>query len=53
MFQNKGRKGGMGLGIGGNCICYKCGHSEPHITGKPCMFKSCPHCGSIMSRKRN
>lgn len=50
MFQTKGRKGGRGLGIGGSCKCPKCDHRETHITGKPCMFKRCPHCGSLMYR---
>ena len=50
--RGRGRMGGFGLGINGECVCNRCGHTEPHITGKPCMFKLCPNCKAMMTRKR-
>ncbi len=28
----------------------KCGHKEPHVAGQPCNQKSCPKCGTTMTR---
>lgn len=41
----------FGCGPGGKCICPKCGHSIPHVTGEPCTSKACPKCGTLMMRK--
>ena len=50
--QGRGRMGGpLAAGAGGDCLCPKCGHSEPHEIGRPCNQKSCPKCGTAMTRK--
>jgi len=48
-----GRGGGNkpGSGPGGNCICPKCGHKEPHVAGKRCYDQTCPKCGTRMTRE--
>lgn len=51
IFQ-RGRMGGTGQGLGGYCVCLNCGHREPHVAGKPCMFRLCPQCKSLMIRER-
>ena len=49
--QGRGRMGGpFAAGPGGNCICSNCGHKEPHIVGQPCNQKTCPKCGTRMTR---
>lgn len=45
-----GRKGGFGLGPGGECVCPTCRHSMPHTIGNPCNDQRCPQCGTIMER---
>ncbi len=40
-----------GAGPSGNCVCPKCGHEEPHQVGQPCNQKSCPKCGTRMTRE--
>ena len=37
-------------GPGGNCVCPKCGHKEPHIAGQRCIDRLCPKCGTQMVR---
>ena len=56
--RGRGQGGGRGMmggpfaaGPSGNCVCPSCGHKEPHITGQPCMGKSCPKCGTQMTRE--
>lgn len=62
--QGKGGGRGMGgvgrgfgggnkpsAGPGGNCICPKCGHREPHIAGQRCVDQVCPKCGTNMIRE--
>lgn len=50
--QGAGRMGGArAAGVGGNCVCTKCGHREPHERGVPCMQKKCPQCGSTLIRE--
>jgi hypothetical protein len=48
-----GRGGGNkpGSGPGGNCVCPKCGHKEPHIAGQRCLDQICPECGTRMVRE--
>jgi len=60
-----GRGAGMGRGVGGggrgggplaagpsgNCVCPKCGHTEPHGRGVRCIDRPCPKCGSVMTRQ--
>jgi len=43
--------GGRAAGAGGNCVCLKCGHKEPHERGVPCFERSCPKCGTGMVRE--
>ncbi|KUG24360.1 ferredoxin 2 [hydrocarbon metagenome] len=50
--QGAGRMGGArAAGVGGNCLCTKCGYREPHERGIPCMQKKCPQCGSTLIRE--
>lgn len=44
-------KGGKGLGIGGKCVCLKCGYTIEHKTAKPCFEMVCPKCGTKLTRK--
>jgi hypothetical protein len=46
----KGRMGGSGLGIGGDCVCPQCGTKAPHERSMPCMQQKCPQCGTLMVR---
>jgi len=43
--------GGFAAGPGGDCVCPKCGHREPHTVGQPCYQKKCPKCGAQMTRE--
>jgi hypothetical protein len=49
----RGRGGGNkpGSGPGGNCLCPKCGHKEPHVAGQRCLDRVCPECGTRMVRE--
>lgn len=47
--QGRGRLGGPLAG--GTCLCPKCGHREPHERGVPCVQKTCPQCGTTMTRE--
>ena len=49
--DTKGRMGGFGLGIGGKCVCPKCGKTVAHTTGKACNSIKCPKCGTTMTRE--
>ena len=40
-----------GSGPGGNCVCPKCGHKEPHEAGQRCLDRTCPKCGTRMTRE--
>lgn len=46
--RNQGPKA---AGLGGECICPRCGKILPHQQGIPCMEMKCPQCGSPMTRK--
>jgi len=48
----RGRQGGFAAGLGGDCICPKCGKTVPHQRGVPCMQVVCPACGMAMTRQR-
>ena len=39
------------LGTGGECICKKCDHTQPHKDNVPCFEIDCPKCGEKMERK--
>jgi len=45
-----GRMGGRGLRPGGYCVCPSCGASVSHQRGNPCYQRSCPKCGTKMTR---
>jgi hypothetical protein len=51
--QGQGKGGGNKptSGPGGNCVCPKCGHKEPHVAGQRCLDKACPKCGTRMVRE--
>ena len=51
--KGRGRGGGNKptSGPGGNCVCPKCGHKEPHGVGQRCLDKACPKCGTKMVRE--
>jgi hypothetical protein len=53
--QGQGRGWGGGnkpaSGPGGNCICPKCSHKEPHVAGQRCLDRTCPECGTKMIRE--
>jgi predicted Fe-Mo cluster-binding NifX family protein len=50
--QGRGRMGGpRAAGPMGACVCPKCGHSEPHERGVPCVQKQCPACGTLLTRQ--
>ena len=39
------------MGIGGFCICPKCGEKKSHVRGERCIERRCPKCGSKMVRE--
>ena len=51
--EGRGQGGGNKPGSGpeGNCVCPKCGHSQPHVVGQRCMDQACPKCGTRMIRE--
>jgi hypothetical protein len=50
--QGRGRMGGpFSAGPGGSCVCPKCGHKEAHVAGQPCNQRTCPKCGTTMTRE--
>ena len=51
--RGRGRGGGNkpGSGPAGNCVCPKCGNTEPHVAGQRCIDRTCPKCGTKMIRE--
>ncbi|MCF7920171.1 MAG: hypothetical protein K9N06_09705 [Candidatus Cloacimonetes bacterium] len=47
----RGRNSGGAFGIGGSCVCAKCGTKVPHERGIPCTQIKCPKCGTTMIRE--
>lgn len=47
----RGRNKGGSYGIGGFCICAKCGEKIPHKRGLECTSLKCPKCGHTMIRE--
>jgi len=55
--KRQGKRRGRGLmggpfaaGPGGSCVCPSCGYKVSHVVGQPCNAKSCPECGTKMTR---
>jgi len=46
-----GRNNGGGFGVGGFCVCAKCGEKVPHERGVKCTTLKCPNCGHTMIRE--
>lgn len=50
--QRSGRMGGRkAAGPDGYCVCPQCGQREPHQMGAPCVERTCPQCGTAMTRE--
>lgn len=49
--SGRGRNKGGSFGIGGSCICAKCGTKIPHKAGVKCTTLKCPECGHTMIRE--
>ena len=47
--RNKGDK--PGAGPSGNCVCPSCGYITKHNVNEPCNQRSCPKCGTKMTRE--
>jgi len=53
MVNGRGRfvgRGGRALGVGGSCVCPKCGYTTTHARGRPCYSMTCPKCGTKLTR---
>ncbi|RJR23772.1 cation diffusion facilitator family transporter [Candidatus Microgenomates bacterium] len=55
-WQRRGKftgeiKEAEGKGVGGACVCPKCGYEEEHQRGIPCSKLQCPKCGTNLRRK--
>ena len=46
-----GRNKGGAFGVGGVCVCAKCGEKMPHQKGVKCTTIKCPKCGTSMIRE--
>jgi len=46
-----GRNHGGGFGVGGYCVCAKCGTKVSHKQGVKCTTLKCPNCGHTMIRE--
>lgn len=52
--RGRGMGGGPGsarMGAGGSCVCPKCGHTQEHQPGVPCLEERCSECGTAMVRE--
>ena len=47
----RGRNKGGAFGIGGYCVCAKCGAKVQHQQGEKCTTLKCPECGKTMIRE--
>jgi len=47
----QGRNSGGGFGVGGFCVCAKCGKKVSHQLGVKCTTVKCPSCNHPMVRE--
>ncbi len=47
----RGRNKGGSFGVGGFCVCNKCGTKVSHQQGVKCTDLKCPDCGHTMIRE--
>ena len=47
----RGKNNGSALGVGGLCVCAKCGYKSSHQQGTPCTQLKCPECGNTLVRE--
>ena len=47
----RGRNKGGSFGLGGYCVCAKCGEKVSHDRGVKCTEIKCPKCGHVMVRE--
>ncbi len=47
----QGRNNGGSFGVGGYCVCAKCGEKIRHKQGIKCTNLKCPACGHTMVRE--
>jgi len=40
-----------GSGPGGNCVCPSCGYTTSHTRANPCNTRTCPKCGTKMTKQ--
>ena len=40
-----------GSGPGGYCVCPSCGYKAVHIRAEPCSNRTCPKCGTRMTKE--
>ena len=51
--QGRGRRGRpVATGVGGTCVCPKCGYREPDERGVLCVRKPCPKCGTVLTKEQ-
>ena len=46
-----GRNHGGAFGLGGFCVCTKCGEKVPHARGMKCTTQKCPTCNHTLVRE--
>jgi len=44
-------KEAKGRGVGGDCVCPKCGYKTSHLRGVPCSTLKCPNCKVSLERQ--
>lgn len=47
----KGKNNGGAFGVGGYCVCSRCGKKVAHQKGQKCTTTKCPDCGHVMLRE--
>lgn len=47
----RARNNGGGFGVGGYCVCSKCGEKASHQQGVKCTTLKCTNCGNTMIRE--